>query len=153
MARPLQIEFVGVLYHVTSRGNERKPIYRDDHDRARFLERLAPVVTTHRLRVLAFAPITSGLSCSAASCPSHQRRPTPSLFLRTPACSQPPVSDKRSRRRSATWAGVHFKRGLPAIRPQRPGDGSVLHGWRDSGKPYTFGEAVTICYRAVQEDS
>jgi len=34
MARPLRIEFAGALYHVTSRGNERKPVYRDDRDRA-----------------------------------------------------------------------------------------------------------------------
>ncbi len=43
MARPLRIEFAAALHHVTSRGNERKPICRDDHDRARFLERLAAV--------------------------------------------------------------------------------------------------------------
>ena len=55
MARPLRIAFAGALYHVTARGNERKPIYRDDRDRARFLERLAAVVHTHRLRVHAFA--------------------------------------------------------------------------------------------------
>ena len=54
MARPVRIEFAGAHYHVTSRGNERKPVYRDDRDRARFLERLAAVVRTHRLRVHAF---------------------------------------------------------------------------------------------------
>ena len=54
MARPLRIEFAGALYHVTSRGNERKPVYRDGRDRARFLARLAAVVRTHRLRVHAF---------------------------------------------------------------------------------------------------
>ncbi len=30
MARPLRIERVGSRYHVTSRGNERKAIFRDD---------------------------------------------------------------------------------------------------------------------------
>jgi putative transposase len=33
MARPLRLEFAGALYHVTARGNERKPIYRDAQDR------------------------------------------------------------------------------------------------------------------------
>ena len=28
MARPLRIEYPGAFYHVTSRGNERKPVYR-----------------------------------------------------------------------------------------------------------------------------
>ncbi len=37
MARPLRIEYDGALYHVTSRGNARKPIYRDDVDRELFL--------------------------------------------------------------------------------------------------------------------
>ena len=38
MARPLRVEFEGAAYHVTSRGNERRPIFRDDVDRTRFLE-------------------------------------------------------------------------------------------------------------------
>lgn len=38
MGRPLRIEFPGALYHVTSRGNERKSIFLDDADRFRFLE-------------------------------------------------------------------------------------------------------------------
>jgi putative transposase len=37
MARPLRIEYDGALYHLTSRGNERKAIYRDDEDRLNFL--------------------------------------------------------------------------------------------------------------------
>lgn len=44
MARPLRIEFPGALYHVTSRGNARAPIYSDDADRLRFLALLADVV-------------------------------------------------------------------------------------------------------------
>jgi hypothetical protein len=30
MARPLRIQFEGALYHVTTRGNERKAVVRDD---------------------------------------------------------------------------------------------------------------------------
>jgi putative transposase len=40
MARPLRIEYDGALYHVTSRGNERKPIFKDDGDRELFLTTL-----------------------------------------------------------------------------------------------------------------
>jgi hypothetical protein len=43
MARPLRIEFPGAVYHVTSRGNERKTIFRDDQDRKMFLDTLADV--------------------------------------------------------------------------------------------------------------
>jgi len=38
MARPLRIEYDGALYHITARGNERKPIYKDDEDRTVFLD-------------------------------------------------------------------------------------------------------------------
>ena len=43
MARPLRIEFPGAVYHVTSRGNERKAIFRDDRDRILFLDTLKEV--------------------------------------------------------------------------------------------------------------
>jgi REP element-mobilizing transposase RayT len=47
MARPLRIEFPGALYHVTSRGNARAPIFLGDADRTSFLETLGEVVERH----------------------------------------------------------------------------------------------------------
>ena len=44
MARPLRIAYPGAVYHVTSRGNERKAIYRDDADRQKFLETIEETV-------------------------------------------------------------------------------------------------------------
>jgi putative transposase len=41
MARPLRIEYSGAVYHVTSRGNARQAIFRDDRDRQRLLAVLA----------------------------------------------------------------------------------------------------------------
>jgi putative transposase len=43
MARPLRIEYDGALYHVTSRGNERKAVFKNDSDRTLFLDTLAQV--------------------------------------------------------------------------------------------------------------
>ena len=43
MARPLRIEYDGALYHVTSRGNDRKAIFKDNSDRELFLNTLARV--------------------------------------------------------------------------------------------------------------
>jgi len=37
MGRPLRIEYPGALYHVTSRGNEKRDIFLEDSDRKRFL--------------------------------------------------------------------------------------------------------------------
>ncbi len=45
MARPLRIEFPGALYHITSRGDRREPIFEDDGDRKLFLDTLGDVVT------------------------------------------------------------------------------------------------------------
>src|SRR5512139_3848162 len=38
MSRPLRIEFPGAIYHVTSRGDRREPIFDDDQDREAFLD-------------------------------------------------------------------------------------------------------------------
>jgi REP element-mobilizing transposase RayT len=40
MARPLRIDYPGAYYHVTSRGNERKNIFKDKKDREQFLSYL-----------------------------------------------------------------------------------------------------------------
>lgn len=43
MSRPLRLEFSGALYHITSRGNDRKNIYFDESDFELFLEILGDV--------------------------------------------------------------------------------------------------------------
>jgi putative transposase len=40
MARPLRFDVAGTLWHVTNRGNEQKPTFRDDEDREIFLDLL-----------------------------------------------------------------------------------------------------------------
>ena len=37
MARPLRIEYAGAYYHVTSRGNEQKDVFKSQRDREKFL--------------------------------------------------------------------------------------------------------------------
>lgn len=56
MARPLRIEYEGAYYHVTSRGNEQKDIFKSDRDREKFLgylesatERYSAVIHTYCL--------------------------------------------------------------------------------------------------------
>ena len=43
MARPLRIEYPGAVYHITSRGNDKKAVFKDDHDRETFLRILAHI--------------------------------------------------------------------------------------------------------------
>jgi REP element-mobilizing transposase RayT len=54
MARPLRIEYEGAHYHVTSRGNERKAIFRGDLDRKKFLELIRRAVEQFDLRLHAY---------------------------------------------------------------------------------------------------
>jgi len=49
MARPMRIEYEGAVYHVTSRGNERKAVFRNDKDRKTFLDVLKKVNTRYNI--------------------------------------------------------------------------------------------------------
>ena len=40
MSRKLRIEYPGAMYHVMNRGGQREDIFRDDHDRQKFLSTL-----------------------------------------------------------------------------------------------------------------
>jgi hypothetical protein len=51
MTRPVRIDLAGGWYHVTSRGNERKPIYRNDRDRIHWLELLEEMSESYGVRV------------------------------------------------------------------------------------------------------
>lgn len=54
MSRPLRIEFPGAIYHVTSRGDRREPIYRDEADRQAQLDLVAQAMDRFDAQVLAY---------------------------------------------------------------------------------------------------
>lgn len=54
MARPLRIEFPGAVYHVTSRGDRREPIFVNDHDRQGFLDVVAQALSRFNAEILAY---------------------------------------------------------------------------------------------------
>jgi REP element-mobilizing transposase RayT len=54
MARPLRIEFPGAIYHVTSRGDRREPIFEDDEDRHHFLTVVGQAMERFNATVLAY---------------------------------------------------------------------------------------------------
>jgi len=54
VARPLRIEYPGALYHITSRGNARRLIYRKLEDLSLFLNTLQEVSARHRWRCYAY---------------------------------------------------------------------------------------------------
>lgn len=47
MTRPLRIEYTGALYHITSRGNKKEPIFLSDSDRILFLKILEKTIFKH----------------------------------------------------------------------------------------------------------
>lgn len=59
MSRPLRIEFAGALYHLTSRGDRREPIFEDDDDRLTFLRTVAEVVKRFNWRCQAYCLMTN----------------------------------------------------------------------------------------------
>jgi REP element-mobilizing transposase RayT len=54
MARPLRVEYPGAVYHITSRGNEKKSIFRDSLDREVFLEILIQSKRIYGIQILAY---------------------------------------------------------------------------------------------------
>jgi REP element-mobilizing transposase RayT len=59
MPRALRIEFENALYHVTSRGNERRPIFRNDRDRRTFLRLLGETAARFGWSVTAYVLMTN----------------------------------------------------------------------------------------------
>uniref|UniRef100_UPI00404868E5 REP-associated tyrosine transposase n=1 Tax=Rheinheimera sp. TaxID=1869214 RepID=UPI00404868E5 len=59
MARPLRLEFAGALYHITSRGNERKAIYAEDSDFELFLSLLDNVCAQYNWVVHTYCLMTN----------------------------------------------------------------------------------------------
>ncbi|MBW1995287.1 MAG: transposase, partial [Deltaproteobacteria bacterium] len=54
MARAWRIEFEGALYHVLSRGNERRDIFFCDHDRRMFLSTLGEMADRFAIEPCAY---------------------------------------------------------------------------------------------------
>ena len=63
MPRNLRVESPGAIYHVTIRGNDRRDIFGDDHDRERFLGRLAESVEAYGIRLYLFCLMTNHGIC------------------------------------------------------------------------------------------
>jgi len=87
MARQLRLEFPGAIWHVTSRGNEKRPIYRDDWDRTRFLDLLEDAVSLQQWTLHAWVLMES-----------HYH-----LLLETPQVPSLSLGMKRLNERYAAW--------------------------------------------------
>jgi REP element-mobilizing transposase RayT len=59
MARKLRVQYEGAIYHVTVRGVDRRDIFMDAHDCARFVVRLGDVVEDCGIRLYLFCLMTN----------------------------------------------------------------------------------------------
>ena len=87
MAGPLRIEYENAIYPLTSRGNARQPIVRDDVDRHKWMQLLQRTVDEHRWRLFAFALMTNHYHWSKAA--TTMRR-----FLNSQPCEPAPASTR-----------------------------------------------------------
>jgi REP element-mobilizing transposase RayT len=65
MARPLRIEYPGAFYHVTSRGNEQKAIFKNQKDREKFLSYLESAVVRYGAVIHAYCLMSNHVLCGA----------------------------------------------------------------------------------------
>jgi len=54
MARQWRIEYPGALYHILSRGNENRPIFKDNEDRLIFIELIEEMASRFKIDVFAY---------------------------------------------------------------------------------------------------
>ena len=59
MSRPLRLELAGGLYHVTSRGDRREDIYRDEADRVAWLTILGQTCERYNWRIHAWCQMSN----------------------------------------------------------------------------------------------
>ena len=132
MSRPLRIEFPGAVYHVTSRGDRREPIYRDDEDRVAQLEVIALAMDRFDAQVLAYCQMGHGgsghggqvlpfapHSATIPACPA----PSESSFP-APSTTSPRVAIGVSRSIATTRTGPRTWESSP-----RRWTGSMLRSW------------------------
>jgi len=59
MSRPLRIEWEGGFYHITARGNEKRPIFRIEKDFLRFVSRFERIHERHGIVIHAYVLMTN----------------------------------------------------------------------------------------------
>ena len=65
MARPLRIEYPGAFFHVTSRGNEQKDIFKTQLDRKKFLSYLESSVMRYGAVIHVWCLMSNHFLCGA----------------------------------------------------------------------------------------
>jgi len=67
MPRPPRLDAAGAVTHVVARGNERRPVFREDADREKYLELLAEACGRHGARAFAYCLMPNHLHLALQS--------------------------------------------------------------------------------------
>jgi hypothetical protein len=86
---PLRIKFKGAVYHVTSRGDRREPIYRDDVDRQAQLNVIAQAMERFDAQVLAYCQMGNHYHLVL-----HTRQANLSRLMRHERCFRVPTASQ-----------------------------------------------------------
>lgn len=93
MARKPRLVFAGAIYHVVFRGNDRRAVFTDDVDRARFLESLDERVPVYQVRLYLYALMLNHVHLLVET-----RLPNVSAFLGSLLTSYATYFNRRHRR-------------------------------------------------------
>ena len=110
MARKLRVEYPGAVYHVMNRGDRRKPIFKDDADRQRFVATLAEAGAKTGWQVHAYVLMHNHLHLVVAT-------PLPNLVA-----ADAPL-------KSFAWSSWPEYLRAPSRRPARLRVDRLLGGW------------------------
>ncbi|MBU0677613.1 MAG: transposase, partial [Verrucomicrobia bacterium] len=98
MARALRVQIEGAIYHVTSRGNERRAIFRTDADRNHFCETLGENIEAHYIRLYAYVLMDN-----------HYIHLNPVEIKRMQSL---PIEEKQKQLRTYAWSSYRAYAGL-----------------------------------------
>ncbi len=105
MARKLRPECPGAIYHVMNRGDRRKPIFKDDFDRQRFLQTLGEACAKTGWQIHAYCLMGNHF---------HLALETPQPNLRSvPRAARPVVFQLANSRLPQKTKNKHNKKYLP----------------------------------------
>ena len=65
MVRPVRMDYPGTFYHILSRGNEKREIFRDEKDYLKFLDILGTMVERFKLEVHAYVLMKNHITYSS----------------------------------------------------------------------------------------
>ncbi len=122
MGRAWCIEYEGGLYHVLSRGNERRDIFRDDRDRLTFLDVIGEMTDQYRVDVFAYTLMTNHYHILLRTNDANLSRSMSEWQLKTDPLWQPKFDPPNVVKYSSMLgrALIRWERREPVRRPEFP---------------------------------